>query len=84
MKPKRAKAVRRRMAMYCHTFGFREPYRVLVDGNFIQVCNCRPSVPSPRRSDLGQLQTRSSSCPRASGILGREGGGGFEALCLGG
>ncbi|KAJ1479812.1 Fcf1-domain-containing protein [Baffinella frigidus] len=36
MKPKRAKAVRKRMASYCHTFGFKEPYRVLCDGNFIQ------------------------------------------------
>jgi hypothetical protein len=25
------------MAMYSHVFGIREPYRVLCDGNFLQV-----------------------------------------------
>ena len=37
MKVKRDKSVRRRMTMYSHVFGFREPYRVLCDGNFLQV-----------------------------------------------
>ena len=37
MKVKKDKVVRRRMAMYCHVFGFREPYRVICDGNFLQV-----------------------------------------------
>ena len=30
------KKVRKSMAMYTHVFGFRTPYRVLCDGNFLQ------------------------------------------------
>jgi U3 small nucleolar RNA-associated protein 23 len=30
------KKVRKSMAMYTHVFGFRAPYRVLCDGNFLQ------------------------------------------------
>ncbi|KAI9032144.1 Fcf1-domain-containing protein [Hyaloraphidium curvatum] len=35
MRVKRAKSARRRMAVYHHAFGFREPYQVLLDGNFV-------------------------------------------------
>jgi len=30
------KKTRKSMAMYTHVFGFRTPYRVLCDGNFLQ------------------------------------------------
>ena len=44
MKVKRDKSVRRRMAMYSHVFGIREPYRVLCDGNFLQVKSAESQV----------------------------------------
>ena len=25
------------MGIYCHSFGFRSPYQVILDGNFLQV-----------------------------------------------
>lgn len=37
MKFKRAKKTKRNMGIYCHTFGFRAPYQVVCDGNFLQV-----------------------------------------------
>ena len=37
MKVKQGKKTRKSMAMYTHVFGFRAPYRVLCDGNFLQV-----------------------------------------------
>ncbi|KAJ3410071.1 Small subunit processome component [Chytridiales sp. JEL 0842] len=37
MRVKRAKTYKRFMTAYTKTFGFREPYQVLADGNFIQV-----------------------------------------------
>jgi len=33
---KQGKKTRKSMAMYTHVFGFRTPYRVLCDGNFLQ------------------------------------------------
>ena len=36
MKVKQGKKTRKSMAMYTHVFGFRTPYRVLCDGNFLQ------------------------------------------------
>ena len=36
MKVKQGKKTRKSMAMYQHVFGFRTPYRVLCDGNFLQ------------------------------------------------
>ena len=37
MKFKRAKKTKRNMGIYCHSFGFRAPYQVILDGNFLQV-----------------------------------------------
>ncbi|KAJ3219907.1 hypothetical protein HDU67_008436 [Dinochytrium kinnereticum] len=37
MKVKRSKTYKRIMGVYCRSFGFREPYQILLDGNFIQV-----------------------------------------------
>ncbi|KND03285.1 rRNA-binding ribosome biosynthesis protein UTP23 [Spizellomyces punctatus DAOM BR117] len=37
MKVKRQKTNKRHISVYTHSFGFREPYQVLVDGNFIAV-----------------------------------------------
>ncbi|KAJ3000889.1 Small subunit processome component [Globomyces sp. JEL0801] len=37
MKLKRQKKTKRNMAIYNHSFGFRAPYQILLDGNFIQV-----------------------------------------------
>ncbi|TPX67536.1 hypothetical protein SpCBS45565_g03684 [Spizellomyces sp. 'palustris'] len=37
MKVKRQKTNKRHISVYGHSFGFREPYQVLVDGNFIAV-----------------------------------------------
>lgn len=37
MRFKRAKQVKRNMNIYCHSFGFRTPYQVILDGNFMQV-----------------------------------------------
>ncbi|CAG8732097.1 11254_t:CDS:2 [Racocetra persica] len=36
MRPKRTKQYKRLMALYSMSFGFREPYQILVDGNFMQ------------------------------------------------
>ena len=33
---KQGKKTRKSMALYTHVFGFRTPYRVLCDGNFLQ------------------------------------------------
>jgi U3 small nucleolar RNA-associated protein 23 len=37
-KLKRQKQNKRNMNIYTHSFGFRQPYQVIVDGNFIHVC----------------------------------------------
>ncbi|KAI8823059.1 Fcf1-domain-containing protein [Fimicolochytrium jonesii] len=37
MKVKRQKTNRRHMNVYTHSYGFREPFQVLVDGNFVAV-----------------------------------------------
>jgi hypothetical protein len=42
MKIKRDKAIKRRMTILGNTFGFKKPYKVLCDGNFLQV---RQSIP---------------------------------------
>ncbi|CAI2168228.1 6875_t:CDS:2 [Funneliformis geosporum] len=36
MRPKRTKQYKRLMALYSASFGFREPYQILVDGDFVQ------------------------------------------------
>ncbi|RIB18273.1 Fcf1-domain-containing protein, partial [Gigaspora rosea] len=36
MRPKRTKQYKRLMALYSNSFGFREPYQILVDWNFMQ------------------------------------------------
>ncbi|KAJ3020942.1 hypothetical protein HKX48_009475 [Thoreauomyces humboldtii] len=51
MKVKRQKTNRRHMSVYTHSFGFREPFQVLVDGNFI-------SVILRMRTDLTEALTR--------------------------
>lgn len=38
MRLKRAKQYKRNMALYQNSFKFREPYQVIVDGNFLNVC----------------------------------------------
>jgi hypothetical protein len=37
MKIKRDKAIKRRMTILSNTFGFKKPYKILCDGNFLQV-----------------------------------------------
>ncbi|KAJ3189287.1 Small subunit processome component [Gaertneriomyces sp. JEL0708] len=37
MRVKRAKNYKRHMGVYTHSFGFRQPYQVIVDGNFVAV-----------------------------------------------
>ena len=37
MRFKRAKKVKRNIGIYCNSFGFRAPYQVILDGNFLQV-----------------------------------------------
>ncbi|KAI9344928.1 Fcf1-domain-containing protein [Obelidium mucronatum] len=39
MRVKRAKKNKKNMALYSQLFGFREPYQLLLDGNFIHVAN---------------------------------------------
>ncbi|VDB99820.1 unnamed protein product [Peniophora sp. CBMAI 1063] len=51
MRQKRAKTYRKLMSMYHHTFGFREPYQVLVDSEM-----CKTAV-SQKTDFLAQLGT---------------------------
>lgn len=44
MRFKRAKQVKRNMAIYSNSFGFRQPYQVILDGNFIQVARQNAKV----------------------------------------
>lgn len=38
MRQKRAKAYRKQMLVYNHTFKFREPYQVIVDDTIVELC----------------------------------------------
>jgi U3 small nucleolar RNA-associated protein 23 len=64
MKINRRKRTQRTLAFYAHTFGFREPYQVLVDGTFCQQALANKVNVSEQLSKLleGRVEVVTTSC----------------------
>ncbi|GAA6063722.1 hypothetical protein JCM10212_001833 [Sporobolomyces blumeae] len=54
MRQKRVKSYRKVMQLYCASFGFREPYQLLVDAAFLQACVQQKLDFFPRLQDVLQ------------------------------
>ncbi|OUM67444.1 hypothetical protein PIROE2DRAFT_40025 [Piromyces sp. E2] len=64
MRLKRQKAYKRYMGVYQHSFGFREPYQIIVDGNFIKVAqNSRLDYKSMlQETVVGKTRIMTTNC----------------------
>ncbi|KAK2765448.1 hypothetical protein FQN54_008301 [Arachnomyces sp. PD_36] len=70
MRAKRSKKYRKLMQQYEHTFGFREPYQVLVDSNFLrQVYSFKMDlIPALERTLQGKVKPMITKCSLATVI----------------
>ncbi|KAG4081278.1 Fcf1-domain-containing protein [Neocallimastix lanati (nom. inval.)] len=64
MRLKRQKTYKRYMSVYQHSFGFREPYQIIVDGNFIKVAqNARLDYKSMlQETVVGKTRIMTTNC----------------------